>query len=347
MRESGHAPVFPEAFYSDNVYMRHYPGFKAKSLAAFHFKGKKWLQERLGRGPSLKALRNAAPDVFHPTYFGDYYLETILTQGTPFVITIHDMIHAKFGHGSNSYFSLDAEVAENIKLLAVHANAIIVVSENTKRDVLAYIPGLDARKIHTIHHGNSMRAPVPGTKQNLLLPEQFLLFIGQRGGYKNFSWMLEQLAQLLRDDPNLYLVCAGGPNFDGNERAQMNVLGLTNKVLRPNIRTDADLAELYSRAACFVFPSNYEGFGMPVLEAFACSCPCVLNMASSLPEVGGDAALYFSEGNGEQLVKSVKTVLEDSAVRKRMISLGLERAAGFTWAKSVAAHLEVYREVSG
>ncbi len=346
MRELGHAPIFPERFYSENVYMRDFPGFKATSICPFPFKGKKWLQERLGRGPSLKALRNAAPSVFHPTYFGDYFLETILEQGTPFVITIHDMIHAKFGHGSKSYFSLDAEVAENMKLLAVHANAVIVVSENTKRDVLAYIPGLDPKKIHTIHHSNSMRALAPGTKNTLNLPDRFLLFVGQRAAYKNFSWMLEQLAQMLRDDKSLYLVCAGGPNFDREESIQMNSLGLTNKVLHPNIRTDADLAELYRRAACFIFPSNYEGFGMPVLEAFASSCPCVLNMASSLPEVGGDAALYFTEGNGEQLRKSVQMVLDDDAIRERLIRSGIERVAGFSWEKSVAAHLAVYQRVT-
>jgi len=343
MRELGHTPIFPEGFYSENVYMRADPDFKATSLSPLPFKGKKWLQERLGRGPSLRALRNSAPDVFHPTYFGDYYLETILAQKTPFVMTIHDMIHAKFEHGSKGLFSLDSKVFEKMQLLARHANAVIVVSENTKRDVLAYIPDLDPKKIHTIHHGNSMRAPALGSKHALALPARFLLFVGQRGAYKNFSWMLEQLAELLRNDASLYLVCAGGSIFDKKETAQMMSLGVQEKVLQPNIRTDTDLAELYSRAACFIFPSYYEGFGMPVLEAFACSCPCVLHAASSLPEVGGKGALYFSENNGEQLVKSVKTVLEDIKVRERMIGVGLERAAEFTWEKSVAAHVEAYR----
>lgn len=342
MRKLGHTPIFPEGFYSENVYMRAYPGLQATSLSSFPFKGKKWLQEHLGRGASLRALRNTAPDIFHPTYFGDYYVKTVLAQKTPFVITIHDMIHEKFGHGSKGWFSLDAKVVENKRMLAQLANAIVVVSENTKRDVLTYIPDIDPEKIHTIHHGNSMRPVAPGSKHSLVLPDRFLLFIGQRGAYKNFAWMLEHLAELLRQDAGLHLVCVGGGNFTPTEITQLESLGLSDKVHQPNIRSDIDLSELYGRAACFIFPSNYEGFGIPVLEAFACACPCILNAASSLPEVGGDAALYFSENDGEQLVKSVKLVLEDGAVRERLIALGLARAAAFTWEKSVAAHVAVY-----
>ena len=83
------------------------------------------------------------------------------------------------------------------------------------------------------------------------------------------------------------------------------------------------------------------------MEAFACGCPCVLNAASSLPEVGGDAALYFKEDDGLMLLKSIKMLLEEQVVRNRLIALGYERAAYFTWQRSAAAHLELYQKISG
>lgn len=253
------------------------------------------------------------------------------------------MIHEKYGHGGRGFFSLDARVVENKRRLAQMAQAIVVVSENTKKDVLELIPEIDPAKIYTIYHGNSMPQRIPGQSNELALPARFLLFVGQRRAYKNFNWMLREIAEILRTEDSLFLVCAGGPAFDKEEANLMASLGIAEKMVHPNIRSDADLAELYTRAQCFIFPSSYEGFGIPVLEAFACGCPVILNNVSSLPEVGGDAVLYFKEeDDGASLRKAVLQVLNEAGVRADLVKKGAERVRQFSWQNSVEAHIKVY-----
>jgi glycosyltransferase involved in cell wall biosynthesis len=346
----GQEVYLPEYFYSENVYLRNIPGFERKSLSRFSFKGKKILQNVLGRNASLKALQKLKPAVFHPTYFDPYFLKTVQNSSQAFVVTVHDMIHEIYGHGSRSVFSLDAQVVENKRLLCEKADAVIAVSENTRQDLLRFCPDINPEKITVIHHGNALglaRYPALTNESNAMAgTAPFLLFVGQRKAYKNFAWMLENLADLLHREPTLQLVCVGGSPFDALEQSQLNRLGIAQKVQYRTVASDAELVELYRQAACFIFPSQYEGFGIPVLEAFACACPVVLNRSSSLPEVGGDAALYFEEKNPGSLESAVQQILSDSAFRKKQIQLGLERAKTFTWEQSVAKHLLVYQRIA-
>ncbi|MFN0176389.1 MAG: glycosyltransferase, partial [Saprospiraceae bacterium] len=149
----------PEHFYSENVYLREFPDFQRGSLTSFSFKGKKLLQNILGRHASLKAIRQKNPAVFHPTYFDPYFLKTVEKKGIPFVLTVHDMIHEIYRHGSQSILSLDAHVVENKRILAEKAAAVITVSENTRQDLLRFYPQIEPSKIHVIHHGNSLIPP--------------------------------------------------------------------------------------------------------------------------------------------------------------------------------------------
>ncbi len=354
----GQEVFLPERFFSENVYLRQFPDFQRKSLSSFAFKGKKKLQNVLGRKSSLKAVDQKKPNVFHPTYFDPYFVKTLEKRGIPFVLTVHDMIHEIYGHGSRSFFSLDAHVVENKQFLAAKAAAIIAVSENTRLDLLRFCPQIDPAKIHVIHHGNSLQSSpndqcLLSNAQCLMTNVQcpmsnfspYLLFVGQRKAYKNFSWMLEHLADLLRLEKDLRLVCVGGSEFDEVEIAQMKRLAIVHKVQYTTVNSDLELSNLYSQAACFIFPSQYEGFGIPVLEAFACGCPVVLNRASSLPEVGGDAASYFEEKEPDSLEKAVRRILEDADFRKKMIELGRERVKAFSWEQSVAKHLGVYQTI--
>ncbi len=350
LKALGEEVFLPENFYSENVYLRGFPEFQRKSLAHFSFKGKKTIQNVLGRGASLRSLERTNPNVFHPTYFDPYFLKTLEKRGIPFVLTVHDMIHEIYGHGSRGFFSLDAQVVENKRLLAEKAAAIIAVSENTRQDLLRFCPEINPAKIHVIHHGNSLChssfLPAEAIAKEGHSSFKCLLFVGQRKAYKNFAWMLEQLADLLRSDRDLRLICVGGSDFDKAEKSLMARLGIAQKVQYLRVGSDTELAEVYSRAACFIFPSQYEGFGIPVLEAFACGCPVVLNRKSSLPEVGGEAALYFDEDNPGSLEAAVRRVLEDSEVRKNLMQKGLERAKQFTWQQSVSKHLSVYQSVA-
>lgn len=341
----------PENFFSENVYLREFPEFKRQSLTAFSFKGKKILQNALGRQNTLMAIDQKKPHVFHPTYFDPYFLKTLVKKRIPFVLTVHDMIHEIYGHGSGSFFSLDAQVVENKKFLAEKAAVVIAVSEHTRQDLLRFYPQLDPGKIMVIHHGNSLKPTSPastGSTHNsslITLNSSYLLFVGQRKTYKNFAWMIEQLAGLLHSATDLQLICVGGSAFDKTETAQLVRLGLAQKVHYRSVGSDAALANMYSGAAGFIFPSKYEGFGIPVLEAFACGCPVILNRSSSLPEVGGDAAVYFDEANPGGLELAVRRILEDSDFRRNMVDKGLERVKHFTWAQSAAKHLGVYQSI--
>ncbi len=341
----GQEVFLPERFFSENVYLRESPAFQRKSLTSFSFKGKKMLQNVLGRRASLKAIREKRPDVFHPTYFDPYFLRTLKNRSIPFVLTVHDMIHEIYGHGSQSFFSLDAQVIENKRILAEKAAAVIAVSENTRLDLLRFYPQIDPGKVHVIHHGNSIFPSHSLTpRKNITTP--YLLFVGQRKAYKNFAWMVEQIADLLRSEKDLHLVCVGGSAFDEAESTQLARLGIAQRVHYLTVDSDAELAGMYQQAACFIFPSQYEGFGIPALEAFACGCPVVLNRASSLPEVGGEAASYFDEENPGSLDTAVRRVLKDDVFRKIMVERGLEQAKHFTWEQSAAKHLKVYQFVS-
>ncbi len=348
LKALGHEVFLPEGFFAENVYLRELPDFQRKSLTPFAFKGKKLLQNLLGRRNSLEAIRTIRPEVFHPTYFDPFFLPLLQKKGIPFVLTVHDMIHEIYGHGSKSWFSLDAQVVENKRFLAESADAVITVSENTRLDLLRFCPDLDPNKIHVIHHGNSMR-PGQLDDSNVDSPNipksQYLLFVGQRKAYKNFTWMLEHLAALFRLKPDLKLVCVGGSAFDATEQQLIAKLGLTEKIRYVTVGSDRELAQLYSKASCFIFPSQYEGFGIPVLEAFACSCPVVLNRASSLPEVGADAALYFETAKPESLELAVLQILDDGAIREDLIARGRARVQLFTWEQSVAKHLAVYQSL--
>lgn len=341
LKNLGQEVFLPEHFFSENVYLRSLPEFNRKSLSTFSFKGKKWLQNVWGRQASVHAIEQIQPQVFHPTYFDPYFLKTLERHRIPFVLTVHDMIHEIYGHGSQRFFSLDARVVEHKRLLADKAAAVIAVSENTRTDLLRFCPELDPDKVKVIHHGNSLHCE----KESKYATSPYLLFVGQRKAYKNFSWMVEQLADLLRSEQELALVCVGGSNFDPLERELFSRLGIANRIQYRIVRSDAELAEVYHGAACFIFPSQYEGFGIPVLEAFGCGCPVVLNSASSLPEVGGQAALYFDEQTPGSLETAVRRILSDADLRESLVMAGKIRAQEFTWQKSVAQHLLVYQSL--
>ncbi|HAD14865.1 MAG TPA: glycosyltransferase family 1 protein, partial [Saprospirales bacterium] len=130
----GQMVYLPQHFFSENVYLRQLPDFKRKSLLPISFKGKKWLQLQLGKWSSTRALKSVQPDVFHPTYFDPYFFSQVNQLGVPWVVTVHDMIHEIYEHGSRGFFSLDKDVIANKKFLAEKAGAIITVSASTRED---------------------------------------------------------------------------------------------------------------------------------------------------------------------------------------------------------------------
>ena len=158
------------------------------------------------------------------------------------------------------------------------------------------------------------------------------------GGYKNWGWFLRAVAPMLEE--TLELLCTGEP-FTGEERALIRRLGV-EKWVRQEYVSDEEMLRLLAHAAAFVYPSRYEGFGMPILDAWAVGCPVVLSRASCFPEIGGDAAEYFELDDAKSLIAAIERAKEGKTVEK-----GRQRLKDFSWEKCAAETAAVYRKVVG
>lgn len=279
-------------------------------------------------------LQQSNFDIYHPTYYDAVDFLPHL-HGKPMVLTVYDMIHELF---PEMMYKSDATASHKC-LMVQHAKRIIAISKSTKRDLMRILQVPESR-IDVIYLGSSMKR-CEHLENAPKLPSRYILFTGARGGYKNFFHLLSAIADILREESDLFLVCTGAA-FSESERAQLQSLGIHQKVVHL-FADEAVLSYLYSHATLFVFPSQYEGFGIPILEAFRCGCPAVLSQTSSLPEVGGDAAVYIDPHNAESMRQVIRQTLHDSEQRRHLAALGSQRATLFTWKKAVAATAETYR----
>lgn len=287
---------------------------------------------------SIKTLEEGRFDLFHPTYYDPYFYKYL--EEKPFVLTIHDMIHELY---SGMYFHKFDRTAEIKRYLALRADRIIAVSKKTKDDIIKFY-NINEEKIQVIHHGSSMSCD---QKYNSDFPFKYILFIGDRHVYKNFNLFIRSIATLLRNDNELYLVCGGSIPFNKIENNLIKELNIENRVIHKPIINDNTLTRLYQNAICFVFPSLYEGFGIPILEAFSCKCPVVASNTSSLPEVGGDAAVYFNPEDPVSIRDAVKNIIYDENYADVLRKKGFDRLKNFSWNKCAMETKMVYEEVLG
>ena len=153
---------------------------------------------------------------------------------------------------------------------------------------------------------------------------------GSRSAYKNFDFFIESVAGILCKDEELQVVCAGSSPFTNKEKTTLKNLNILHKVHHVKIN-DTILKNLYKNARAFIFPSLYEGFGLPVLEAFSCGCPIMLSNSSSLPEIGGNAAIYFDPYDSTSLSEALEHLISDDTLRLELIHKGSERLKLFSW----------------
>lgn len=276
---------------------------------------------------------NSAFDLFHPTYYDPYFLNLIGDK--PFVLTIHDLTHEKYGLKTKR----DDWSIKGKKIVAERAAHIIAVSENTKKDIVELLH-INPDNIKVIYHGCSLN---PNQQAEMDLPGRFILFVGERSGYKNFERLAKAFALSMQSDPELTLICAGKP-FSGAEQSLLQSLNIHNNTLCFTAG-NAELTTLYSSALAFVFPSLYEGFGIPILEAFGCGCPLILSDASCFPEIAGDAAAYFDPLNVDAMAEAIKQVIDDASYRTHLIQLGTARANHFSWEKCAKETSQLYEQL--
>lgn len=281
-----------------------------------------------------KLLHAGLYDIFHPTYYDPDFIELIGDK--PVVLTVYDMIHEMF---PEMYSSDDPSALKKRKAIA-RADKIIAISEHTKRDIVR-LAGIADEKIAVVHLAGSLK---PGGKASINLPGKFILFVGERIRYKNFERFLRAIASLLHKDPELYVICASGWQMTEWEKSLLAELDLERQVVQYAV-DDATLACLYGKALMFVFPSLYEGFGMPILEAFSCGCPVIASNTSSFPEVAADAALYIDPLDIESIRDAVESVMNKKELRVKLINAGLKRVTCFSWEKTAQETKTVYESL--
>ncbi len=289
---------------------------------------------KINRHASEKKIKKAEFDIFHPTGYDTYFLNAIGDK--PFVLTIHDMTHEMFPQ----YFSPLDTTAANKRKLVQKATRIIAISEYTKEKIVEFLDVAPC-KIDVIYHGIEKRPLAVGRVGGL--PEKYILYVGERRRYKNFDLVAEAFAELAKTFPDYGLVLTGR-RLSSRERHLFHDLGISDKVHVCSDISDADLDRLYHNAEMFVYPSLCEGFGIPILEAFAQDCPVVLSDASCFPEVGGDACEYFAPDSMDALLHAMRRIIETDSYRNQLIEKGRERLKLFTWSETARKTEETYRK---
>lgn len=261
-------------------------------------------------------------DLWHVTWDVEPWCLPFLEK-KPFVYTVHDCIPELFGY--------NAEFLARRRLLATRAARIIAVSENTKCDCVKFWQ-VPEGKIDVVYHAASVSTQGDAHSRCVTNHQPYILFVGKRAGYKNFEWFVKGLAPLLRQRPSVRLVCTGMP-FNDSEKKLLNRLCIQKQTEALFVEREA-FSALYRGATVFVYPSKYEGFGMPILDAFHSGCPVLLANRSCFPEIGADSAAYFDENDEVSLVNSVTRFLDDDSYRRKLIEKGYMREQFFSWQKS-------------
>ncbi|MFD1466655.1 glycosyltransferase family 4 protein [Hymenobacter caeli] len=285
---------------------------------------------------AARSLSSNEFDVFHPTYYNPYFLSMV---NKPFVLTVYDMIHEIY----NEYFSLSDPTSHNKMLLCEKATKIIAISNQTKQDIIN-IFRVPEEKIEVTLLASDFASVLPIKPSRLLNLKKYILFVGNRGGYKNFYFMVMALSSVLKEDEDLQILCTGH-QFNSEEMSFFKSFGVDKQMLNIYLEDDSELSWVYQNAELFIYPSLYEGFGLPLLEAFASGCPVVSSTGGSLPEVGGDAALYFDPKNVLQMQIAVKSCLYDQLVRKSLVLKGTARLSEFSWDKCRNETLSIYKSI--
>ncbi len=292
------------------------------------------------------AVRRWRADVLHSPH---YTMPLVLGGGCRRVVTFHDMtyflmpkLHSRF---HRRFFPPMMQAA------ARRADWLIAVSESTRRDVLRLLDPAPSKVVTVLEAAGPVFRPVPSAEvlaactRHGLTPGRFLLYVGVLEPRKNVPMLLQAFARVAAQFPDVPLVIVGkkGWMYDAIF-AEMTALGLADRVIFTGYVPEEDLPRLYGGARAFVYPSLYEGFGLPVLEAMQCGAPVVTTDISSMPEVAGDAALLVKPDDVDGLAAALTRVLSEDALVADLKRRGLARAALFSWERTARETRAVYEE---
>ena len=269
--------------------------------------------------------------VFHSTYYRKQRRKKL-----PSVTTVHDFTYEKcIGGIRTSIHSLQKTAA------IIEADSVVCISESTRNDLLDLIPKCDPAKVHVIHNGVSPHfKPISKVPINLNIKDSYALFVGARGGYKNFANSVKALS--LIENTSLYSVGGGAISRDENALIERYLPG---RFYHYDFLSTIELNFLYNQADFLLYPSSYEGFGIPVLEALSAGCPVVAVNASSIPEVSGGHAFLAENSTPEALVAEINKLKQISDISDH-VKNGIHWASGFSWEKTYEATMNVYKSLS-
>ena len=286
---------------------------------------------------SITALNSF--DVAHPTYYSLLTLQKMSQYCSPIVLTVHDLIHEIF----RAQIDPHGRQIEQKRQAILAAQRLICVSENTKKDLIDFY-SIPEDKIFVIPQASSIHKELSyGIEKVPSRP--YYLHVGSRDAcYKNFDSLLFAFAKVVSVQPEVMLCVVGYP-FNEDEDRLINELKLSDHIRHFGYASDSHLAKLYRCSIALVYPSLYEGFGIPPLEAMSCGTVVVASNSSSLPEVVGDAGVLFNPKATTDLADILLALLDNQAERDRLIAAGYQRAQKFSWEKTVAETVRVYNSV--
>lgn len=290
-------------------------------------------------------IKRWKPDILHETYFRK---RSVSSGQFPSVITVFDMISELYGQEHSSKH-VDFKNTEKYKAIS-RAEHVICISESTRQD-LVQLFDVPLNKLSVIYLGcdipTSQLAQELSEKTVNIKPKRpFLLYVGLREGYKNFEGMLKAICaspHLLR---TFDVVAFGGGKWTPSELQTIASSGFAEQQIRQISGSDQDLNLLYRQAAAFIYPSKYEGFGLPPLEAMAQQCPVVSSNTSAMPEVIGDAAEYFDPNDIDSIKSAIERVVFSEVRTIELIELGNKRISQFGWSVCAQKTLDVYKTLT-
>lgn len=276
------------------------------------------------------------PEIIHQTYFYPIYL---FRRRAKKVLTIYDMIHEKFP----ADFPFNDKTAKYKRLAATSVDHIICISESTRRDVIDLL-GVDSHKTSVVYLGFNFFLPLSEVPEKLssISRASYILYVGKRSGYKNFEKFIQAYSKSNRLSQAFNVICFGGGLFTPNELAFMDGLGINRDKIMQISGDDQFLGYLYKNASAFIYPSLYEGFGIPPLEAMSQGCPVVCSFTSSIPEVVGDAGEFFNPTDVLGISRAIENVVFDEIRASELKLLGERRLAKFSWDKCANETSEIY-----
>lgn len=310
------------------------PGLKIRRLRVRDFRPWK-LARALDSAESWIKTRLPLPDVFHPTYYTPSHRPMWERWSGPMVVTVWDMIHELFAAEMDP---TGAAAREKLQVIQ-RADAIVCISENTKNDLMNHVDLAD-KAVSVCHLASNLTGEMASGDEPV--PDApYVLYVGTRWSYKNFECLVRAFAALRSRGVDLRLSLAGPP-FTDEESAALSRRDLLRHIDHWGHVSDTHLAKLYRCARAFVYPSRYEGFGIPVLDAMACGTPVVASNRASIPEVAGDAAILFDPDSADELVSVLVALARDETRRRELIDRGARRAAEFDWQRATGQTLSAY-----